>query len=99
MPAMANQDSRPETDRRRDRAKFARQHQRATKAWDLDARAAVAGSIWRVDSAWIEETSNIPCAEFVNASNGKTHALKIAASTDATDRRTEVQRLLAINAD
>ena len=95
---MANPESRIETDRRRDRAKLARQHQRATKAWDLDARAAVAGSIWRVGSAWIEETSNTPCAEFINASSGKTQALKITAPVDATDRRSEVQRLLAINA-
>jgi hypothetical protein len=96
---MANQDSRAETDRRRYRAKLARQYQRATKAWHLDARAAVAGSIWRVDSAWIEEASNTPCAEFVNASNGKTHALKIEASVGETERRSEVQRLLAINAE
>lgn len=96
---MANQSSRAETDRQRNRAKLARQHQRATKVWTLDARAAVAGSIWRVDSAWIEETSNTPCAEFINASNGKTHALKIEASIGVTDRRSEVQRLLAINAE
>ena len=96
---MANPDSRADSERRRHRAKLARQHQRATKAWDLEARAAVAGSIWRVDSAWIEETSNTPCAEFVNASNGKTHALKITASVETTDRRSEVQRLLSINAE
>jgi hypothetical protein len=96
---MANQRSRADIDRRRDRAKLARQHQRATKVWNLDARAAVAGSIWRVGSAWIEETSNTPCAEFVNASNGKTHALKIEPSIGATDRRSEVQRLLSINAE
>lgn len=95
---MANQGARPETDRRY-RAKLARQHQRATKVWESDARAAVAGSIWRVGSAWIEETSNTPCAEFVNASSGKTHALKIEASVGETERRSEVQRLLAINAD
>ena len=96
-PIMANEGSRADTDRRKHRAKLARQHHRATKAWDLDARAAVAGSIWRVDSAWIEETSNTPCAEFVNASNGKTHALKITQSID--DRRSEIQRLLSINVE
>ena len=96
---MANQGSKIETDRRRDRAKLARQQQRATKAWDLEARAAVAGSIWRVGSVWIEETSNTPCAEFINASSGKTHALKITAPIDATARRSEVQRLLAITAE
>ncbi len=91
--------SRDAIDSRRARAKSARQNQRATRAWELDARAAVAGSIWRVGSVWIEETSNTACAEFVNASNGKTHALKLTAFVDVADRKSEVQRLLSINAE
>jgi hypothetical protein len=85
-------------DGRRHRARLARLHHRATKAWDVEARAAVAGSIWRVQAVWIEETSNTACAEFVNASSGRTHALKLAASVLAEDRRGEVQRLLSIDA-
>jgi hypothetical protein len=96
---MENQSSRGASDSRRERAKLARQNQRATKAWELEARAAVAGSIWRVGSVWIEETSNTACAEFINASNGKTHALKLTAFVAVADRRTEVQRLLSINAE
>lgn len=96
---MANRPLNDGTDGRRQRAKLARQHHRATKAWDLEARAAVAGSIWRVGSAWIEETSNTACAEFINASSGKTHALKLTASIAAADRRSEVQRLLSINGE
>ena len=94
---MANGSSRGDFDGRRQRAKLARQHHRATKAWDLEVRAAVAGSIWRVGSVWIEETSNTPCAEFINAGSGKTHALRLTASIGAADRRSEVQRLLSIN--
>jgi hypothetical protein len=96
---METQSTRAAIDSRRERAKIARQNQRATKAWELEARAAVAGSIWRVESVWIEETSNTACAEFINASNGKTHALKLTALIAANDRRSEVQRLLSINAD
>ena len=96
---MEKQISKDAIDGRRARAKSARQNQRATKAWELDARAAVAGSIWRVGSVWIEETSNTACAEFVNASNGKTHALKLTAYVAVADRKSEVQRLLSINAD
>jgi len=91
--------SRVAVDSRRQRAKTARQNQRATKSWELEARAAVAGSIWRVGSVWIEETSNTACAEFINASNGKTHALKLAAVIAAADRRSEVQRLLSIDGE
>lgn len=91
--------SKDAIDGRRARAKSARQNQRATKAWELEARAAVAGSIWRVGSVWIDETSNAACAEFVNASSGKTHALKLTAFIAAADRRSEVQRLLSINAE
>ena len=91
--------SRVAVDSRRERAKNARQNQRATKAWELEARAAVAGSIWRVESVWIEETSNTACAEFINASNGKTHALKLTALIAAADRRSEVQRLLSIDGE
>ena len=96
---MEKPSSKGEIDSRRARAKIARQNQRATKAWELQARAAVAGSIWRVESVWIEETSNTACAEFVNASNGRTHALKLAVSVASADRGSEVQRLLSIDAE
>ena len=96
---MEKRSSKDAIDSRRERARLARQNQRATKAWELEARAAVAGSIWRVGSVWIEETSKTACAEFVNASNGKTHALRLTAVIAAADRRSEVQRLLSINAE
>ena len=98
MPHMASGTSRGDADGRRHRAKLSRQHHRATKAWDVEVRAAVAGSIWRVASVWIEETSKTACVEFVNASNGKMLALKLVSSIAAADRREEVHRLLSINA-
>jgi hypothetical protein len=84
-----------EIDRKR-RAKLFREQQRATKAWDSEARAAVAGTIWRLGSVWIEEATNTPCAEFINASTGKTHAVRLTSPIPSTDRKTEVQRLLSI---
>jgi hypothetical protein len=83
-------------DSRKQRAKLFREQQRAAKAWDGEARAAVAGTIWRVGSVWIEQATNTPCAEFINASTGKTHAVKLTSPIPSADRKTEVQRLLSI---
>ena len=83
-------------DDRRHRAMAARAHDRATKSWDADARAAVAGSIWRLGSAWIEQASGTAFAEFINASSGKSHLVRIDQTVGTVERRSTVQQQLAI---
>ena len=83
-------------DHRRHQAMAARAHNRAVKSWDADARAAVAGSIWRLGSAWIEQASGTAWAEFVNASSGRSHFVRIDATVAVKERRSTVQQRLAI---
>lgn len=82
---MSDRDSvqSPESVRaRRTRAAAARSNARATKLWALEAKAAVAGSLWRVSSVWVEESSQMLCAEFVHASSGKSRFLKLEPGND-----------------
>ena len=83
-------------DHRRHQAMAARAHNRAVKSWDADARTAVAGSIWRLGSAWIEQASGTACAEFVNASSGRSLLVRIETTVAVTERRSTVQQRLAI---
>ena len=69
---------------RRNRSAAARSNARTTKRWSVEAQAAVAGSLWRVRSVWVEEASQMLCAEFIHACTGKSQFLKLQAAGDRT---------------
>ena len=80
---------------RRRRAADARAHQRLTKTWDAEARSAVAGSLWRVGSVWVEQSSQLLCAEFIHASSGKSRFLKLPPVEDSADRKAAILQQLS----
>ena len=80
---------------RRRRAALARASQRATKTWDAEARSAVAGSLWRVSSVWVEQTSQLLCAEFIHASSGKSRFLKFPPTGGSADRKAVILQQLS----
>jgi hypothetical protein len=79
----------------RKRAAAARAAARTTKVWEAEARAAVVGSFWRVHSVWVDQTSQAWCAEFVNASNGKSRFLTLPSGGDSLDRKTAILKQLS----
>ena len=82
-------------DLRRKRAAAARADARTTKVWEAEAKAAVAGSFWRVNSVWVEQTSQLWCAEFINASSGKSRFLKLPSDADSMDRKAAILEQLS----
>lgn len=80
---------------RRRRAAAARANQRTTKIWDAEARSAVAGSLWRVGSVWVEQATQLLCAEFVHASTGKSRFLKFQPADGSADRKLAILQQLS----
>jgi hypothetical protein len=62
------------------RAIAARLQATARKAWEANVKAAAAGSLWRVTSAWIEQRCGTRCADLTHVSTGKTRTIRCMAS-------------------
>ena len=86
--AGSRSDTATESIRRRaalkERAAAARTRATATKAWSAALTSAAAGTMWRVTSAWIEESDGTRCAELTHVSSGKVRAIRMA-SCEALD--------------
>lgn len=66
------------------RATVARAQATARKAWEKHVKAAAAGSLWRVTSAWIEHVCGTCCADLTHVSTGKARTIRCAA-TDSVE--------------
>jgi len=66
------------------RAIAARAQATARKAWEAHAKAAAAGTLWRVTSAWIELSCGTRCADLTHVSTGKTRTIR-CGETESID--------------
>lgn len=55
----------------------------------------MAGSLWRVGSVWVEQATQLLCAEFVHASTGKSRFLKFQPADGSADRKLAILQQLS----
>jgi hypothetical protein len=82
---------------RRQRAMALRAADRRSKAWATEAASIVTKTLWRVASAWIEQSDGTHCAEFTHVSTGHSRVIALASDLHATAdaRRAEVLRRIS----
>jgi hypothetical protein len=78
MPPGHSNDSTRRRAALKERAATARAHAAATQSWLAHLTAAAAGTVWRVTSAWIEQSDGTFCAELTHVSSGKTRTLRLS---------------------
>jgi hypothetical protein len=67
------------------RAAAARSHATATKAWLANLTTAATGTMWRVTSAWIEESDRTLCADHTHVGSGKVRTIRLLATDDVAE--------------
>jgi hypothetical protein len=75
----------------------ARAANRRSKAWATEAASIAKQTLWRVASAWIEQSDATHCAEFIHVCTGHSRMVALASELHPTPdaRRTEVLRRLS----